>query len=329
MKNILLLVISLGYCASVYAQKEPASDTLYQTPYFSFHNNMWMNLHHFFYEQASNQQKHKLAEDSLRFRDIGDSARIAELSTEERNIFDAGVAFYRQNIIDQQLLHSGKIFKWLQAHPTNQRITDTTYSKKFTTALNRLKSLYEAHFWPRHQKENDALLREYIELIQKTETTVIGKMEGLSGSTWKTKVRVDLTTYGNWAGAYSPDLDNIVISSIDPQMNSTIFIEFVFHESSHLLFLRKSPFRMAIFKQAKTLEIKQPRHLWHAAMFYLSGIATQEALKEHGISHVLIMEKKNVFERYYHNGSFKATLRTYYNREIDLDEMADRLLKPN
>ena len=142
-------------------------------------------------------------------------------------------------------------------------------------------------------------------------------------------VRVDLTTYGNWASAYSPADDNIVVSSVDPSINSTLFIEFVFHESSHLLFTRNSPFRISIFRAAKELEMKPPKHLWHAAMFYLSGLATKEVLNEYGVSHELIMKKKNVFGTYYQNEKFRLALNDYYDSKIELSEVSTTLLKIN
>lgn len=74
-------------------------------------------------------------------------------------------------------------------------------------------------------------------------------------------------------------------------MSSTIFIEFVFHESSHLLFTRKSPFRMSIFTRSKEMKVKQPRLLWHAAMFYLSGLATKEVLKDLYVSIRILSQK--------------------------------------
>ncbi len=327
MKKILVIFTCLVHCLSICAQIEIVSDTLHQTKYFTFHNNMWMNLHHFFYEQASNRQKIKLAEDGLMFNEIGDSLSITELTAQEKRTYDEGVEFYTKMIIDQKLINSGRIFKWLQAQPSNRMILDTAYSKTFTDNLNSLKPLYETHFWHRHFKENRKLLNDYIDLIRKTEDKVISKMEELSGSQWKGTVRIDLTTYGNWAGAYSPDLDNIVISSIDPLMNSTIYVEFVFHESSHLLFLRKSPFRMEIFIKSKEQEIKRRRHLWHAAMFYLCGLATKEALIEHDISHELIMKEKNVFKQYYQNEKFKSILNDYYSSNIKLSEMALKILE--
>ena len=62
-------------------------------------------------------------------------------------------------------------------------------------------------------------------------------------------------------------------------------------------------------------------------MFYLSGIATQEALLKLNIEHELIMQKKKVFAKYHINNSFRESLTNYYNSKIDLNELAVQLLQ--
>ena len=70
MKTSLASLIFLGFCISIYAQSNSEPDTLSKTKYFSFHNNKWMNLHHFFYEKASNRQLNHLADDNISFLKI-------------------------------------------------------------------------------------------------------------------------------------------------------------------------------------------------------------------------------------------------------------------
>ena len=326
MKKALLLLLFCCLSMASIAQESVSIDTLSKTQYFTFHNNLWMNLHHFFYEMASQRQKAKLSEDHLEYKNIGDQARIEKLSPSDRDLVNQGIDFYKNNLIDQELLHSGRVLKWLQQQPLNTLITNTQYSEAFTNMLNQLKPVYEYHFWPTHRQENQLLLSTYQSLIEQTEKDVIQDMERASGKSWSGKVRVDLTTYGNWAGAYSPSNDNIVVASIDPQMHSSLFVEFVFHESSHLLFSRRCPFRTAIKEEATAMDLKPSRALWHAAMFYLSGIATQDALKAQNVDHVLIMEKKKVFSNHYQNQAFKAILNDYYQQNITTKTMAKQLL---
>ena len=325
-KNIVLFLLSL-YTLQTFAVT--ATDTIAQTEYFSFHNNKWMNIHHFLFEKASHEQKKYLAKDSLDFINIQEEKIYAQLSAPEKKTLQDCIAYYTTNIIDQPLLHSAKIFKWLQKQAPVTPITDTTLSQEYTNTLNKVNTIYEKHFWKTHKKQNDILLTPYLKIIKQTETQVIHKMEELSGNRWKGQIRIDITTYGNWASAYSPDLDNIVISSIDPLLHSTLFIEFVFHESSHLLFLRSSPFRKSIYDSAKEQDIAYSKNLWHAAMFYLSGIVTKDVLKTINLKHDLIMKKKNVYGKYYTNTAFKKVLNTYYNKKASLNETALQLVQLN
>ncbi|KUJ80279.1 hypothetical protein AWR36_014840 [Microbulbifer flavimaris] len=327
MRTILLFLFGLSCAIAASAADKSDSDLIYKTEHLAFHNNFWINLHHFFYEQASKRQRNKLQEDGLDFRDIGDNSIISSMSPKDKALLLDGIQFYRSNIIDQSLFDSGRVLKWLQKQPVNSDISDFSLSKTFTEKLNQLRPLYDNQFWKNHRKQNQVTFDSYIAFIKNSQNKVISKMEELSGARWEGTVRVDLSTYGNWASAYSPDAYNIVISTIDPLMLSTIFVEFVFHESSHLLFSRNSGFRVSIYKRAQEMGVKPPAHLWHAAMFYLCGLAVREALQDLGAQHQIIMKEKGVFENYYQNAAFKIILNEYYMSEIDREEMTKKLLE--
>lgn len=323
----IVLILCMSNNFTMIGQKSIKSDTLFTTNHFTFHNNKWMNLHHFFYEQASHGQKRKLKDDGVSFINTNDSLTVERLDNNTREVFLSGISFYKKNVINQPLLiKSGRILKWLQRQP-DKKIADTTYSSSFTNILNTLEPIYNEYFWEKHKTQNQVLLDRFKNTISANEKYVIQKLENLSGNQWSKVVRVDITAYGNWAGAYSPASDNIVVSSMDPLMHSTLFVEFVFHESSHLLFDRYSPFRKSLYQISKETNIKYPRNLWHAAMFYLSGLATKEALGNSNIEHRLIMDKKKVFENYYKSQDFKNILETYYNSNIDIKECSTKLLE--
>ncbi|MGV6852087.1 MAG: hypothetical protein ACWA5R_07910 [bacterium] len=318
--SVVLLILSSASSAT-------NSDLLGESQFYTYHNNIWINLHHFLYEKASGKQAKKLAEDHLSFVDIGDSNAIQSLSQLQKNQLQSVVAFYKQKVIRKPLLQSAKVLKWLQNQVDESANHKSEPVEGMANQLNLIMPTYKEVFWPRHKVQNEILFTKHQSLIAKTEASVIGKMQVLSGLKWKGKVRVDLSTYGNWASAYSPADDNIVVSTIDPSMESTLFIEFVFHESSHLLFGRRSPFRKALFKEKKRNQIKAPRQLWHAAMFYLSGMTTQQTLNKFNVEHKLIMKQKRVFFDYYNNAQFKKTLNDYYSEKIDREQVASQLLR--
>lgn len=319
--HMILLTTTLSLHAS-----PVVSDTIAQTAYFSFHSNPWVNLHHFLYERASHRQEEHLTKDNVSFLTIGEEEVETQLSEAERATLAKGVAFYERYVIDQSLLGSGRVLKWLHDQKADAPISDTSFSRAFTETLNATAALYRAHFWPVHHRHNLQVLEQHKATIQAAEQTVIRQMETFSGSAWNQRVRVDISTYGNWAGAYSPADDNIVVSTIDPAMQTSLFVEFVFHEGAHLLFGRSSPFRQALFKGSRSLGLNYPKQLWHAAMFYLCGRATTDALASLEMPHSMVMEEKGVFLKHYYNPSFRTTLDTYYKAGCSMDEMAQLLL---
>ncbi len=308
------------------AQNHAVEDLIGNTDYLRFHSNYWLNFHHFFYEHASRQQLAKLQEDDLGYVNARDAEIIEALTVEDKALYKQIIEFYRTEVVERPLIRSGNLLHWLQFQPPARVVTDTTFGASFTGILNAGKDLYSQHFWQRHDELNKSLLNSYLDIIDSTEGSVISRMTQLSGAEWNGVVRVDISTYGNWAGAYSPADDNIVVSTIDPFMHSTLFVEFVFHESSHLLFGIKSPFRVALYHASQKMEKDYPRQLWHASMFYLSGLATYYALKNIGIDHQLIMPQKEVFINYYNQDKFKEILLAYYRAEIDLETTARRLI---
>ncbi len=185
-------------------------------------------------------------------------------------------------------------------------------------------------YWPIHQKLNKEVLDEHISTIAALEERVIGKMEELAQYEWPntSKVRVELTAYANYAGAYTttkPTL-KIIISTIDPYNSTTTFVETVFHEGSHLLFnFQDSPFRGEIYHQAEALGMEFPRNLWHASMFYLCGRATQDALETNSVQHKMLMDVYHIFSDY-DTPVFRSILEEYYQNKTDLRSTVAALL---
>ncbi len=300
--------------------------------YFEFHNDYWINLHHYLYQQAKGSQGRKLAEDGFSFLPIGEDSIIQQLNSDDKQKLDRAIEYYRENLTDKSLVRALSAMRyWLQQQEIGKSIVDTTYSNEFTMVLNEASDVYRLSLWPLHRAINSKVLLEHIENIQRYESLVIKKMEELAVYPWpgKKKVRVDLTVYANYAGAYTstrPEM-NIFLSTRDPLNNTTSFVETIFHEGSHLLFrIQDSPFRGSIFSLSEEMGLEFPRGLWHAAMFYLSGRVVQDALRKEGIDHKMDMDVRGIFPGYNTPG-FREILERYYQGEQDLDQTARALLE--
>lgn len=325
----LLLIVFLQEDCSV--AKEIPLPATYTTEYFSFQNDYWINLHHFLYQKAKGSQLKKLEEDGNAFMAIGEEAVYESLNSEELKKLDDALLYYKNNLITQDLRRElGRLRVWLQALDHDGMVTDTTFSQAYTDIMNSASEVYRTKFWPIHRAHNERTLSKHLALIIQFEAGVIAKMERLSQYQWPTeeKVRVDVTTYANWAGAYTPTRPNlnIIISTIDELNTTSAFIETIFHEGSHLLFrMNDSPFREAIYQHSEEMELEFPRNLWHASLFYLCGRATQDQLKTKGVDHQLVMDELNVFTSY-NTPEFRAALEKYYQGEQGMEATIRSLL---
>ena len=198
--------------------------------------------------------------------------------------------------------------------------------------LNEASKTYRNTYWPIHKKHNEEILESQIPNIRKLESHIIPRMEKLSLTPWpaEEKVRIDLTTYANYAGAYTPTkpIFNVIVSAIDPRSFSPDFLETIFHEGSHLLFRYGSPWRETIFQnyEAGDYRMKFPRHLWHVSLFYLCGQVCNEAFKEIGIdNYKMTMLTRNIFKTYQHQELFDI-LDSYMQNERGLQAAVVRLL---
>lgn len=322
----ILIITSFISCS-----KNQRNTIQYNTDYFEFNINYWVNLHHFMYQKADSSQLRKLQEDGLNFIEIGESNAELQMTNIEKEILNQSVKYYKDSLTTKNLRRDLNYLKmWLQKQDEFKSITDTTFGKKFTETINKVSPIYEKCFWKLHKSHNLSILTKHIGTIDEIEEEVINKMEKLSSNKWpdSTKVRVDVTAYANWAGAYtaSKPTMNIVISTIDPSKITSSFVETILHEGSHLLYLYgKSPIRDKFYYKSEELGVEFPGNLWHASMFYLCGRATQNALSKRNIKHKMLMDVNNIFANY-NSTNFKETNEKFFNAIIDENIMIIDLL---
>ena len=306
------------------------SSVVDSTEYFEFHNNYWINLHHFLYQKATGSQLKNLAEDGMSFIDIGENSVFTSLTNNQIAILDKAVKYYSDNFAGKSLIRDlGNLRVWLQERDLETTIIDTSFTKAYTDILNEVSPVYKENFWRIHSEHNKLILNEHLDMIKKLEPVVMPRMEELSGDKMPDeKLRFDLTAYANYAGAYTPvrPKPNVLISSLDPYNFSSAFIETVFHEASHLLYTRESLFRAKIFFTSKDLGIEFDGGLWHASLFYLAGILVKDLLKEEGIDHKLVMDERNIYSSY-NTPMFREIHIDYYNGKVDMDTTIKKLVK--
>lgn len=206
---------------------------------------------------------------------------------------------------------------------------DSNLNKSYAFYMNAFSPVFEKKLWPLIRSHNHLSIDRQLPKVKLLEDTIVSKMEQYAQEKWPTeeKVRVDLTAYANWAGAYTPygpDF-NIIISSLDPAVETSTFIEIVFHEGSHLLFGYGTSFRSALVLKSREMDMEVSRGLWHAAMFYMSGMEVKKQLKTIGKDHELNMIQRNIYQEF-NNEEFRTALDLYMASEIDLNTCAEKLI---
>lgn len=104
------------------------------------------------------------------------------------------------------------------------------------------------------------------------------------------------------------------------------WLELLIHESSHQLILSSKGFVAGTIQDvANDLGVGVPRSLWHAYLFYFSGILTQSFLAKAGkTDYTLYMERNGVFSRYY--PALQAHLPDYMAGKCTLAEATRKIL---
>ncbi|MDX1671691.1 MAG: hypothetical protein R3211_05070 [Balneolaceae bacterium] len=298
------------------------------TRYFTVHSHYWINLHHFLYQEAKGSQQKHLQDDGYALLEIGEDSVYNHLTAEEAATMEKAVEYYREHLIDRSLLRMNDLRVGLQQQDPETPVGGADFSAPFQEALNGASPVYRRHFWPLHDARNRRVYNRHKKMIKIMEESVVDELERVSGDRWPdSRVRIDLTAYANFAGAYTVDdpRPNSVISTLDPFSGTTLFIETLFHEGTHLLFIRSSPFRARIYTMSEEMGMEFPGYLWHICQFYLTGRIVQDLLEQQDIEHKLLMDVKKIYGTTA-DREFRSILETYYRGNASMDETIRQLL---
>ncbi|OJJ18027.1 hypothetical protein BKI52_29695 [marine bacterium AO1-C] len=282
---LLLIVFKPGF-----SQYNTFSDRIAKSKKYTFHSNFWINMHHFLYQQAKNKrvaQKYAQPE-----REI-----LKKLPFVMKKNYDDAIAYYQQNIIKKYFFNDEllTIRNALIMNKSQSKLKGKQFNRSLKQVLNNFAPVYRKHFWKMHHRANQKIIKRYLSTIQKFENEVFELLGKWAQNPWKKgKVRVDITKFANWAGAYTTTNPTIVtLSSVDERHKGGLFTEILFHEPCHsIISSRRYAVANAINEVVKVSGKKAPRIFWHLVLFYFSGKAIQMQYKKMGQPHKLYMQKR-------------------------------------
>jgi hypothetical protein len=266
------------------AQMEPTFGPL---PVFEFHSGFWVNLHHALYYEAKQRESKPASPQSgnaasasalPKLKTMRDAS--AQLTAEEQATWEKAVSFYVANYASKDLLFNndlvllknqlGDFEECDDLSGTHKKTCDAGLPPNITQVLDSAAVIYRAHLWPDQDRANRRWVSRVSPLVEEQGVGISQRLADIYEAKWpKYKIRVDVSAYANWAGAYTTlDPLRVTISSTDPRNQGDEALEVLFHEASHGL---AEPVESAIARECRQRGKAIPRDLWHALIFYTTG----------------------------------------------------------
>jgi hypothetical protein len=268
-----LLLIAATSLAPTRLPAQPQIDAQYgPLPVFELHSGFWINLHHTLYLQARQSRDDRGTPSGARAQ--------AHRTPAERQAWDAAVAYYQANYADKDLLFSSELIQLKnqlgefegcnELSGAKQKTCDAGLPTNLTKILESAATVYRAHDWPVHDHANRVWIAAVAPLVREKGLGLAERLAEVYQAHWpKERIRVDVTAYANWAGAYTTlDPLRVVIASTDARNQGKAALEILFHEASHGI---AEPVQLAIIRECRQRDKAIPRDLWHALMFYTTG----------------------------------------------------------
>jgi hypothetical protein len=249
-------------------------------PVFELHSGFWINLHHMLYGQARASRDGR----GLPLVATGTTKRTPN----EEIAWDNAVAYYAANYVDKDLLFNtelillknqlGDFEQCDELSGAKVKTCDAGLPPKLTHILNAAAVVYRAHEWPEHDRANRKWIAGVSPLVRDKGVELSQRLAEIYQTRWpKQRIRVDVSAYANYAGAYTTiDPLRVIISSTDPRNQGSSALEVLFHEASDGI---AEPVQLAINRECRQRDKAIPRDLWHALIFYTTGEVIKPVIK--------------------------------------------------
>jgi hypothetical protein len=293
--RFLFLLFAISLLAPVRTAARPQNSSAYgPLPVFELHSGFWFNLHHTLYHDARQRtaaaSPDKGGKTSGPILNTTPDAKPA-LTAAEQHIWDDAVAYYVANYASKDLLFStdlsqlkdqlGDFEDCDELSGRKRKFCDAGLPTKLTQVLESAAPVYRAHLWPEHDRANRRWIARVAPLVREQGVGLSERLADIYQTRWpRQKIRVDVSGYANWAGAYTTtDPLRVTISSLDSRNQGAEALEVLFHESSHSI---AEPVQAAIIRECRQRDKAIPRDLWHALVFYTTGEVLRPVLDSSG-----------------------------------------------
>jgi hypothetical protein len=253
----LLAIVILTACATAPAPSHPL---------FEFHDNFWLNLHHF-------------------ARAVRGMDAPGDLQPDERAVWDAAIAFYAAGYSKRDLLFDDgmvAIKNELRHCDGKDTLDCAAIDPQLKATLLRIAPIYRKYWWPAQRDTNEKWIAAAQSLISKYGAPLSARVASAYGVEWPAEaIPVDVSVTAGPNVAYtSTRPTHTTIASTEPTVQGLAVLELLFHEPSHAW---GRILQAGIARAEEAHHTHVPRQLWHAVLFHNAGELTRRTLQENGV----------------------------------------------
>ena len=268
---------------------ELASGAVAATPWFVFHSDPSVNLHHVLYFQAAVEEARAAGEQRRLGEGPGDLERLEALPEAERAAWRRAVELYRRELAHRDMLFDDDMVAARNAlarggvEELARATAELDLPADLPTVLAAAAAVYRARLWPEHDRINREWIRAALPLLERHGEAVAGGISRAWDEPWPDEpIRTDVSVYGFWPGAYTSNRpDHIVVSSVDLAHAGVRALESLFHEASHTLRFEQG-LLASLDAAFEPTGVPPPRNLWHILLFHTAGRLSGQVLAAAG-----------------------------------------------
>jgi hypothetical protein len=197
-------------------------------------------------------------------------------------------------------------------------LADTAAIEAALAELPLAAPAYEACWWPTHDARNRRWIAAVEPLLSAHEEPLGERLSALYGEELQRPMPVDVVSYSSFTGADSVvSPHHILLSSTRASNAGYSGLEILLHEASHTVFGPRTDGQLWTGLEAAAAAdgAPLPRDFWHAMLFYTTGSAVKDRLREHGIDYEQYLYTEGLFERAW--PAFRPSLEQVWQPYID------------
>lgn len=251
-----------------------------ETDHLRIHSDAWINLHHFLYQWSRAEEEIGSGRAHV---PVPERDELAPMDHADRETWRAAVDFYSDNLAERGHFDGVmlRIKNALVEREPGGPLPDEPSG--LARRLDGAMEVYRERWWPGHDRANREWWNAARPYVVGHEAFLVESLERAFVGPWVEPLRVDISAYANWQGAYtSLRPDHTVLSSTDPGNQGLHGVEILFHEAGHQLALFE-PNREGIRRAFEAAGGAAPANLWHAVIFETVGWAVQRVAQEEGV----------------------------------------------